>query len=254
LSEKPGVVDPGTAAAALAHVEPLTTLAAKADPRHTALVVVDVQNDFCAEGGMMDNEGLDLAAVQTMARRLPELISAARAAGALVVFVRNIYSTDGNAYLSDVWLEQAQRARAGSYTTRAVCAPQSWEGDFFGDVRPEPTDPIVTKHRFSAFHNTDLDTILRAHGIRTLVMTGVASNVCVETTAREGFVRDYYIVFTSDGTAAYVDADHQATLRVIDRFFGQVVPVADVLAVWRADGSDAPASNRADGRTNQSTD
>jgi ureidoacrylate peracid hydrolase len=232
--------DPGVAAAAIAHVAPLIGLDRKVDPRHTALIVVDVQNDFCAEGGMMHAEGLDLGTVQAMAGRLPGLIASAREAGALVVFVRNVYSSEGNAYLSDVWLEQASRRRGDSYTRRDVCAADSWEGDFFGDVAPRPGDPIVTKHRFSAFHNTDLDTILRSHGIRTLVMTGVASNVCVETTAREGFVRDYYVVFLEDGTAAYRDEDHAATLRVIDRFFGQVASIDDVARAWERTGGTAP--------------
>jgi ureidoacrylate peracid hydrolase len=221
------------AVTALAHVTPLFTLEEKLDPRHTAVVLVDVQNDFCAEGGMMSEEGLDLSAPQEMARRLPGLIDAARAAGALVIFVRNVYSSEHNSYLSDTWLEQASRRRGDSYTRRPVCTADSWEGDFYGDVRPAPGEPIVTKHRFSAFHNTDLDTILRANGIRTLVMCGVASNVCVETTAREGFVRDYYIVFSSDGSSCYSDAEHQATLNVIDRFFGQVATIDEVVAAWR---------------------
>jgi ureidoacrylate peracid hydrolase len=218
----------------IAHVEPLMTLTDKVSPAHTALVIVDVQNDFCAEHGMMHAEGNDLTAVQTMAERLPRIIDAARRAGALVVFIRSVYSSDGNTYLSDAWLEQASRRRGESYTKRSVCAADSWEGDFYGDVRPRPGDPIVTKHRFSAFHNTDLDTILRGHGIRTLVMTGVATNVCVETTARDGFVRDYYIVFTEDGTATFSDDAHEATLRVIDQFFGQVVGIEDVVEAWNA--------------------
>ena len=217
----------------IAHRPLLDTLESKTRPAHTALIVVDVQNDFCAVGGMMEKEGFDLTAVQAMADRLPSLIKTARAAGVLIIFVKNVYTSDGNVYLSDSWLEQARRAREGSYTRRDVCREGSWEGDFFGDVRPEPGDAVVTKHRFSAFRDTDLDLILRSHGIRTLVMTGVASNVCVETTAREGFVRDYYIVFTSDGTATYADIDHQATLRNMDRFFGQVASVDDVEEIWR---------------------
>jgi ureidoacrylate peracid hydrolase len=216
----------------ISHVPLLGTLEAKVEPGHTALIVVDVQNDFCAPGGMMAEEGFDVSPVQAMADRLPALIATARAAGALVVFIRNIYTSDGNVYLSDTWLEQASRARAGSYTRRDICREGSWEGDFYGEVRPEPGDPLIVKHRFSAFHNTELDTVLRSHGIRTLVMTGVASNVCVETTAREGFVRDYYIVFTADGTACYSDADHQATLRNIDRFFGQITTVGELAAIW----------------------
>ena len=217
----------------LSHVPLLATLEAKVAPAHTALIVVDVQNDFCAPGGMMAEEGFDVSTVQAMANRLPGLIAAARAAGALVVFIKNVYTSDGNVYLSDTWLEQASRARAGSYTRRDVCRESSWEGDFYGDIHPQSGDPVIVKHRFSAFHNTELDTVLRSHAIRTLVMTGVASNVCVETTAREGFVRDYYIVFSSDGTACYADDDHQATLRNINRFFGQIAAVDEIASIWQ---------------------
>jgi ureidoacrylate peracid hydrolase len=220
------------AAAALSSRPLLVGVEQKVAPEHTALVVVDVQNDFCAPGGMMDREGNDLEAVQEMAGALPRLIEEARTAGVLVVFVRNVYNTEPNRYLSDVWLEQAARQRKGSYTVSAVCAPDSWEGDFYGDVQPLPGEPVVTKHRFSSFHNTDLETILRARSIRTVVLAGVASNVCVETSAREAFVRDYYVVFLSDGTATYSDAAHEATLRVIDQFFGQVARIEDVIACW----------------------
>ena len=220
------------AAGAISHVPMLRTLEEKVDPSHAALVVIDVQNDFCAPGGMMDGEGLDLSHAQAMAERIPGLLDAARGAGLLVVFVRNVYSSEGNAYLSDVWLEQAARRRGDSYTKRDVCAADSWEGDFYGDVRPLPGEPIVTKHRFNAFLNTDLQTILRANGIRTVMFSGVATNVCVETTARDAFLRDFYVVLLDDATATYSEADHKATLSNIDRNFGQVATIADVVAIW----------------------
>jgi ureidoacrylate peracid hydrolase len=226
------------AAQRLSHRPLLTTLEQKVDPRHAALIMVDMQNDFCAAGGMMDKEGADLGAVQAMAKRLPELIDAARGAGTLVVFIRNVYSTEANSYLSDVYLEQAARRRAGSYTLREVCGPDSWEGDFYEGIRPLPSEPIITKHRYGAFHNTDLETILRVHGIRTVVLTGVATNVCVETTAREAFMRDFYVVFTADGTACYSDETHEATLRTIDKYFGPVVSVAEVAGIWRRGAPD----------------
>jgi ureidoacrylate peracid hydrolase len=213
--------------------QPLTTLAEKVQPGRAALVVIDVQNDFCADGGTMDHEGADLSSAQAMARRLPSLLEAARAAGVFVVFVRNVYSSDDNWYLSDVWLEQAARRRGQSYTRRPVCEAGSWSGDFYGEVRPLASEPIVTKHRFDAFLNTDLDLILRAHRIDTMVLTGVATNVCVETTARAGFVRDYYIVLAGDGTAAFSDEEHDAALRTIDRYFGEVVGVDDLVALWQ---------------------
>jgi ureidoacrylate peracid hydrolase len=196
---------------AVYHSPPLATLAEKVDPRHAALVVVDVLNDFCADGGAMAREGLDVSHAQEAAARLPELIDAARNAGVLPVFVRNVYSTEGNHYLSDVWLEQAARRRKGSYTERAVCTPDSWSNDFYGDVRPGPGEPVVTKHRFDAFLNTDLETVLRAHAVRTVVLAGVATNVCVETTARQAFLRAYYVVLVADGCAAYSRDEHDAS-------------------------------------------
>lgn len=213
-------------------VEQLDTLAKKLAPDRCALLVIDVLNDFCADEGAMAQEGLDVSMAQRMAKRLPALIDAARDAGALVTFVRNVYSTEQNTYLSDVWLEQARRRREGSYVDRPVCPPDSWGNNFFG-VRPRPGEPIVTKHRFDAFLNTDLDLILRSNGVRSLVITGVATNVCVETTARQAFVRDYYVVLPSDGAAAYSAEEQAASLATIDRYFGQVSSCEEVIATWR---------------------
>jgi ureidoacrylate peracid hydrolase len=217
----------------LYHVDPLRTLEEKLDPGHTALIVIDVLNDFCADEGQMALEGLDVSANQALADRLPELLAAAREAGTLVVFVRNVYSTDRNWFLSEVWLEQAERRREGSYTTRAVCPPDSWNNDFYGDVRPVEGEPIVTKHRFDAFLNTDLHTILRANGIRTVVNTGIATNVCVETTTRTAFLNDYHVVVPGDACATFSQEEHEGSLRNIDKYFGQVVTMRDVIETWQ---------------------
>lgn len=221
--------------------ETLDTLAKKVDPRHAALLVIDVQNDFLAEGGAKDREGKDLAMAQAIIPRLERLIDEAREAGALVIFIRNIYSTDANWYLSDVWLEHAARARKGSYTQYPVCAPGSWGGDFYR-VRPTEKDAIVTKHRYSAFSDTDLDLVLRSRDIRTLIMTGIATNVCVESTARDGFFRDYYIVFTSDCTATRSVEEHEATLQNIRGYFGVVVTADEVASCWKGAAVRAGAS------------
>jgi ureidoacrylate peracid hydrolase len=220
-------------AARLAHVEPLVGLARKVHSSHTALIVIDMQNDFIAPEGLVGRSGRDVSAAQQLAQRLPAFIAAARRAGVLVVFVRNVYSTDRNFYLSDAWLEQAARKQSGGYTRFPVCAEGSWEGDYYGEVRPQPGDPVVTKHRYNAFHNSDLDTILRAHAIRTVVMTGVATDVCVGTTAREAFMRDYYAVMVDDGTATFSPEDHAAGLRNFDRYFGEVSTIAEISAIWR---------------------
>ena len=90
----------------------------------------------------------------------------------------------------------------------------------------------MQKHRYGAFTDTDLDLILRSKGIRTLIMSGVATNVCVETTAREGFMKDYYIVFLRDCTASTLEELHNNTLRNIDRYFGVVVDSSDIYQCW----------------------
>ena len=231
------------------HRPMLGTLAEKVQPQHCALVIIDVLNDFCAPGGMVSREGGDLTLVQDMVPRLKRLIDAARAAGAFVVFVRNVYSTDENWYLSDVWIEQASRRRNSEVFTKwDGCPPNSWQNDFYDPVRPLPSEPIVVKHRYNAFYQTDLDLLLRGHGIRTIITTGISTNICVETTAREGFIRDYYIVFPSDGTACYAQPSHDATLRVIGSHFGEVVTVDQIIHAWKEKCVDAVSGDAASSR------
>lgn len=211
----------------------LRSLREKVDPRHCALLLVDVQNDFCAEGGAMHREGHDVALVQRMLPRLERLLEQARAAEVKVIWIRNIYNSAPNHYLSEVWLEQAQRRRNGAYVSFPVCEAGEWNGDFYR-VRPLPDEVIVSKHRFGAFEGTDLDLILRSNGIRTVIVTGVATNVCCETTARQAFLKDYYVVFSSDCNATFTQAAHDATLANIDLFFGQVATADEIAACWPA--------------------
>ena len=214
----------------------LSTLLEKVRPEHCAILLVDVQNDFCAEGGAMHKEGRDLSLVREMIPRLARLVEAARAAQVRCVWIKNVYNTGPNWYLSEVWLEQAKRRRKGAYVQYPVCEPNEWNGDFYG-IRPLPDEAVVIKHRYGAFESTDLDLVLRSQGIRTVVMTGVATNVCVETTARQAFLRDYYVVFTGDCTATFMQAEHDATLHNIDQFFGQVASAEEVMACWRVTSS-----------------
>jgi ureidoacrylate peracid hydrolase len=221
------------AARSLSRQRVLGTLDEKVAPGHAALVVIDMQNDFCAMGGLVSRDGRDLAATQAMAKRLPALLDAARKAGTLVVFVRCVYSSEGNKYLSDVWLEQAARERKGGYTSTPVCGEGTWEGDWYGDIRPAAADVVVEKHRYDAFHGTDLDLVLRGRGIRSVILTGVVTNVCVETTARSAFVRDYYVAVVEDGCAAYLPEDHEQTLNNIRRFFGVTTSIGELCGIWK---------------------
>ena len=210
----------------------LTTLEEKVNPVHTALIVVDMQNEFCVEGGMFGREGYDIRPVQAMVPRLVNFIDRAREVGLTVIYSQDTYSSENNWYLSDVWLEQARRKRKGSYTEYPVCQRNSWGADFYDGIKPLPGEVVVDKHRFSVFADTDLDLILRSKGIRTLIMSGIATNVCVEGTARDGFMKDYYIVFLKDCTATLSEEMHNSTLKNIELFFGEVVDSTDVIRCW----------------------
>jgi ureidoacrylate peracid hydrolase len=230
--EENSTAENSAAAARRAHVPMLNSLVAKVDPRHTALLVIDMQNDFCADDGFAAQAGRDVSSAQALAARLPRLIRTARDGCVRVVFVRSLYSTPLNNFLSDVWLEQAARKQGGGYTRAPVCGEGPGGGDYYGDLRPSPGDIVVTKHRYNAFHGTDLDVILRANGIRTVVVTGVTTNVCVESTARDSFMRDYYTVIVGDGTAAYTNEEHQTALKTFDRYFGEVVSIDGLAGLW----------------------
>lgn len=220
------------AAQRIAHKPMLRGLDRKVAPEHAAIVVIDMQNDFVADGGMMGAEGWNLQFAQEMAKRLPPLLETARSGGVRVIFVRSVYSTEHNHYLSDVWMEQAARKRPGGYITIPGCAAGSWGADYCEAVRPQPGDAVVTKHRYNAFINTDLDTILRANGIRTVVFTGVSTNCCVESTARDAFMRDYYVVLVDDATASYAETCHRAALQTIDALFGEVTTIGALSEIW----------------------
>lgn len=208
------------------------TFADKVDPAQTALVIVDYQNDFVAEGGALDKAGKSPHALASIHDHIVETMDLSRQAGARVLFLRCEYSTPDDRFLSDVFLDQTRRRFDGLYHEIPVCVPDTWGADFYGDVRPEPDDLVVTKHRFGGFDGTDLDMVLRTNKIRTLVFTGVVTHVCVESTVREAFFHDYFNVVLRDVVAGYRQAWHDTSLEIIDWGFGEVVDLEDLRAVW----------------------
>ena len=210
----------------------LDTLPRKVAPEHTALIVVDMQNDFCADGGFLQREGMNVKLVQAMTPRLVGFINKAREAGLPIVYIQTVYYAPGHQYISDAWLEHNWRRDKRRYREYVPLEQGSWGVEFYGGIKPLPGEIIVQKHRYGAFADTNLDLILRSKGIRTLIITGVATNCCVETTARDGFMKDYYIVFLKDCTAATAEDLHNSTIRNISLYFGEVVDSAEVVKSW----------------------
>jgi ureidoacrylate peracid hydrolase len=183
----------------------LKTLAQKVSPQNSAVLVVDVQNDYCAPEGGLARLGVDMSAIAACVPKIATLVDGARQTGVPVIHIRTHVEA---ATESPAWMELRLRR---SPDRPRWCEPGTWGADFYR-VAPEPGEIIITKHRYSGFINTNLDLILRSTGISSLIMTGVASNNCVDCTARDGFMNDYYIVFVDDCTAATNAAIHAATL------------------------------------------
>ena len=206
--------------------EILYTLEEQVDPKHSAIILIDVQNDFCHPEGYLSKSGSDVSLAQAMTPRLAAHVEVARRAGAAIVFVQLI--------MDDQFLSNANRAldRRRGIDPTIRCQTGSWGADFY-ELKMLPSDILVVKYHYSAFADTNLDLILRNRGIKTLLMTGVATNVCVESTARDGFFNGYNIVFLSDCCATYSEEAHNATLQNIERHFGLVRTADQVEAIWQ---------------------
>jgi ureidoacrylate peracid hydrolase len=217
-------------------MELLRTLAQKVDPAHAALVTVDVQNDFFHDDGYLGKLGAPLGLVQAMAPRLQRLLGAARAAGVKVV---HVISWHDEQFASPVVTEQKLRhglpmeLDGRQLKDAPYCLRGTWGADFYA-IDARPGEEIVVKHRYGGFTGTNLDLLLRSAGIQTVILTGAATNVCVESTARETYMHDYYLVFVSDCTATMAQEAHDYTLKMIDQYFGQVASSEEIMAIWAA--------------------
>jgi ureidoacrylate peracid hydrolase len=199
-------------------------LEALVERSRTAVLVVDVQNDYCHPHGALGRQGLPTGDAMAMIPVLARLLDAAREHGTRVIFIQTVHTDETD---SAAWV----RRSGGTSTT--VCRKGTWGGEFTG-VAPREGEVVVNKHRYSAFVNTRLDSVLRTLKIENVIMTGVSTNVCVESTARDAYMRDYNMVFLSDCTAAYASEDHEATLRTMSRNFGVVASADEVIGAWQA--------------------
>ncbi len=209
--------------------ELLSTLEQKVSPAHAALLVVDVQNDFVAHGGFFDQIGADVQTIQRAIPPLARLIDRAREADMLVVFIQAIYDPQ---YLSAPMRERD--LRVGRQMPR--CLTGSWGADFHV-IAPRANEPVVIKHRYSAFANTELDDLLKRRGICSLLLAGVSTDTCVESTGRDAYFIDYYVTLLADCCAGAVERDHLVALTRFERDYGAVVNSADVIEAWERSGA-----------------
>jgi ureidoacrylate peracid hydrolase len=204
----------------------LTTLKQKVSRENAALLVVDVQNDFVASGGFFESIGGDVAFLQQKTvPSLLRLIDKAREFGILIVFIKAIYDEQ---YRSAPMQERKLRLK----NDRWPCLSNTWGAELYA-VQPLPGEPIVIKHRYSGMIGTELDSVLKRHGVKSLLMTGVATDTCVEGTARDAYFMDYYVSLVSDCSGALNEADHLSALPRFARDYGLVVTSDEIISAWK---------------------
>lgn len=211
----------------------LLTTAEQARPEHSALVLVDLQNDFVdPEGWVAKRQPPGFTGdtgIAAVVDRAATLLDAARSAGVLVVHIRMI----GDAR----YLSEAQRVilRRGTGADAPSCVLEgTWGADFPESLEPAPggREFVVDKHRYSAFIGTRLHQILRSHEIRTIIVGGVATSGCVESTIRDGFMLDHHVIVPADICGDYENQRHDASLSKIHGSYGTVTDADELLGLW----------------------
>jgi nicotinamidase-related amidase len=186
-------------------------------PAETALVIIDMQCDFCDQGGYIASMGYDISPTRKIIPNVVRVRNAVAAWGGLIVLTREGHRPD----LSDLHPLKAWRSRLGGVEigTRGplgrvlVRGEAGW--DIVPELAPQPGEIVVDKPGYSAFYATDLERILTAKGIRRLIFTGVTTDVCVHSTLRSAVDRGYECVLVEDGCAATVAENHRASVNTI---------------------------------------
>lgn len=221
-------------------------------PSETAVVVIDMQNAYASPGGYVDLAGFDISGAAGTIGRIGEVLDAARAARIQIVYLQNGWDPDyveaggpgsPNWHKSNALKTMRQRPElAGQLLARG-----GWDYAIVDALTPQPGDICIAKTRYSAFFNSQLDSVLRSRGIRNVVFVGIATNVCVESTLRDGFHLEYFGVMLEDATH-HLGPDYlqQATVYNVEKFFGWVSTVedfrawADRAATSNSSSKDAP--------------
>lgn len=213
------------------------------DPSRTAVLVIDMQNDFGSVGGMFERAGIDISGISEAVTATAPVLHAARAIGIPVVYLKMEHTPD----LADAgppdsphWVKHAPLG-VGSSTDAPDGRPSrvlirgTWSTDIVDELAPEAGDHVISKHRYSGFFQTELDELLRTLGVTSLLVTGCTTSVCVESTVRDAMFRDYTCVVLEDCTAepigsAYARTNHEASLLVIETLFGWTASSDAVIA------------------------
>jgi ureidoacrylate peracid hydrolase len=214
------------------------------DLRRTAIVVVDMQNAYASKGGMLDiGTGIDEARVRPVIEAHQRLLPAARRAGVKVIYLQFGYKPDlsdaGGPQSPNIRKQMAIRMiRERPADRDKLIVEGTWGWEIIDAIRPEPGDLVVKKARYSGFAGTTLENQLNGLDVRHLFFTGVATNVCVESTAREAYFREFWPILIEDAMDhTGPDFVRQATLYNFEAKMGWVTRTDDVLQALEQHGA-----------------
>src|SRR2546422_2951065 len=205
------------------------------DPARSAVIVVDMENDFVAKGGMFDRAGADISGAQKAIAPTAKVVAAARQARLKIIYLKMGYRPD----LSDLGAPDSvnrtrhlkfgvgQKIQAPDGRESRVLIRDTWDTDIVPELKPQPNDIVIYKTRFSGFYQTDLDAKLKKLRIKYLIVTGVTTSICVESTVRDAMFRDYLCVLLQDCMSEPISHDlprtnHEASLLNAETLFGWI--------------------------------
>ena len=214
----------------------LITLEELVKPEYTALVVIDMQNDFCHREGFFGkkvsqargkkHKPADLSLTEDMIPNLLNLIATARSVGVKIYFVRSFHD---NHYLPPMF--RLRKKRVG--IEGIICPEGKWGSEQIEGFEPEPDDTMITKYVHSSFIGTDLDHVLKKDGIKSLIITGVNTDVCCESTVRDGSMLGFYIIIPGDCMAAFTTEKHEGALTRMDWLWAVVTTSQEIIETWK---------------------
>ena len=201
------------------------------DPQKTAVIVVDMQYGFFGYGGAWDRIGVEVSGAQAIIAPTARVLAAARGAGLPIVYLTmDFEGTRGNDLLWDAARGERWLALAGageSSSQPRMLPPGVKNSDILAELAPAPADTVIRKPRHSGFYNTDLHALLQERGITTLIFMGGTTSICVESTLRDAYFRDYRCLLLTDCVAEPIGhrlprTNHEATLLLVEVLFGWV--------------------------------
>jgi nicotinamidase-related amidase len=199
-------------------------------PDRTALLLIDFSNDFVDPRGKAAVIGKrDVSHAAPAIARAAQLLAVARARGVTVIHCLHT-TLLGGAGDSPVWRDARSRA---TYSATDICLDGTWGQQPVDDLAVAPGEVVVKKLRYGAFTGTELELVLRSSGLDTVVCAGVSTNVCVDTTAREAFAREFYVHIVEDACASWDMTLHAAALRTAAQRFATVASASEYIDSWR---------------------